>query len=102
PMADKYLVAVCDILGFSALVQRNSLSDVVEHSVGWFRRALNHSVLKNGFPEAIPPTRELGDHQHIGVAWFSDTVLFYTKQDTDDAVRELLLTVGWLLFETTL
>lgn len=101
-MSGKYLIAVCDILGFSALVQQNSLADVVEHSVGWFRQALNHSVLKNSFPVTAPPTQELNTHQHVGVAWFSDTVLFYTKQDTDEAVRELLVSVGWLLFETML
>lgn len=55
---------------------------------------------QGGVPVTAPPTAELNAHPQIGIAWFSDTVLFYTKQDSDEAVRELLLTVGWLLFET--
>lgn len=101
-MRGTYLIAVCDILGFSALVQTNPLADVVENSVAWFRRALNHAVLKGEFPAVPPPTTQLNAHEHVGVAWFSDTILFYTKQDTDEAIRELLLVIGWLLFETVL
>lgn len=95
-----YLLAVCDILGFSQLVGSNRLVDVVEHALGWFRMALHHSIHKNGFPEGVPATSELDRHAHVGVAWFSDTVLLYTKQDTDESARELLATLGWLLFET--
>jgi hypothetical protein len=96
----KYLIAVCDILGFSNLVENNPLDEVVGNAIGWFRKALNHSVHKNTFPNEVPPTKELDNHEHIGVAWFSDTLLIYTKADNDEAVRELLLVVGWLLFET--
>lgn len=95
-----YVIAVCDILGFSPLVESGQLGDVVEHALGWFRKSLHHSLHKNAFPENTPATRELERHPHVGVAWFSDTVLLYTKQDTDDSVRELLTAVGWLLFET--
>jgi hypothetical protein len=95
-------VAVCDILGFSRLVERQPLAAVVDNAIGWFRKALNHSLLKSGFPSDVPPHTELEDHPHVGVAWFSDTILLYTKHDTDEAVRELLGTVAWLLFETML
>ena len=101
-MRDKCLIAVCDILGFSYLVEKNPLDSVVDNALGWFRQALNHSVHKGEFPSTFPPTRDLDSHQHVGVSWFSDTILFYTKDDTDEAVRQLLLTVGWLLFETML
>lgn len=95
-------VAVCDILGFSRLVEHQPLEAVVDHAIGWFRKALNHSVLKAGFPADVPPLTAVEAHPHVGVAWFSDTILLYTKHDTDEAVRELLSTVAWLLFETML
>ena len=43
-MHGKYLVAVCDILGFSALVQSQPLDLVVKDALGWFSSALNHSI----------------------------------------------------------
>ncbi|MCC7091802.1 MAG: hypothetical protein IT524_07595 [Nitrosomonas sp.] len=99
-MRANYFIAVCDILGFSDLVRGNELDDVVTHSLGWFRKSLNHSLHKANFPTEVPPTADLDRHSKVGVAWFSDTVLFYTKNDTDEAVKELLSTVAWLVFET--
>ncbi|HEY2865362.1 MAG TPA: hypothetical protein VGK37_17215 [Casimicrobiaceae bacterium] len=95
-------VAVCDILGFTRLVERQPLPDLVNNAIGWLRKALNHSLLKAGFPSDVPPLAALEGHPHVGVAWFSDTIFLYTKHDTDEAVRELLSTVAWLLFETML
>lgn len=95
-------VAVCDILGFSKLVENHPLDAVIDNAVGWFRKALNHSLLKNGFPSETPPLSALAAHPQVGIAWFSDTILLYTKHDTDEALRELLSTVAWLLFETML
>ena len=37
-----------------------------------------------------------------GLAWFSDTVLMYAKNDTDESCRKLIETVAWLLFATNL
>ena len=99
-MKGNYFLAVCDILGFSALVERESLDYVVSDSIAWFRKALNHSMHKGLFPEHVPETNDLDRHEHVGVAWFSDTLLFYTKSDTDESVRELLSVVAWLVFET--
>ena len=101
-MPSKYFIAVCDILGFSNLVRDHELHAVVEQSLGWFRKALNHSVHKTDFPSEVPPIADLDRHTEVGVAWFSDTILFYTKEDTDEAIRELLATVAWLIFETML
>lgn len=97
-----YFLAVCDILGFSALVEKNSLELVVNQFLAWFRQSLSHSVHKSTFPAEDPPTSDLERHAHVGVAWFSDTLLFYTKHDTDEAIRELLASVAWLVFETML
>lgn len=96
------MIAVCDILGFKSLIERSTLEEVVGGSLAWFRRALNHSIHGNEFPSEPPPTADLYTHPNVGVAWFSDTVLLYTKHDTDEAVRELLMIVGCLLFETIL
>lgn len=99
-MQQMYFLAVCDILGFSDHVEKNPLDAVVNNSLAWFRRSLNHSMHKSGFPSEVPATADLNRHAHVGVAWFSDTLLFYTKHDSDEAIRELLNTVAWLMFET--
>jgi hypothetical protein len=98
-MKGQYMVAVCDILGFSDLIENNPLEVVVERSLGWFRKALHHSLHKSGFPSEIPTKAAMEMHEHLGVAWFSDTVLLYSLRDDDEAVRQLIATVGWLIFE---
>lgn len=99
-MQQKRLVAVCDILGFSNLVNTVELESVVSQAIGWFKMALHHSLHKGTFPQHPPSFKELNTHAHVGVAWFSDTVLLYTKDDTDKSIQELLAAVAWLLFET--
>lgn len=47
-----------------------------------------------------PGLKALQDQAHVGVARFSDSVLLYTRQDSTESLRQLLLAVGWLLFET--
>ena len=101
-MQSQSLIAVCDILGFSNLVSERPLEEVVDNAVGWFRMALKHSVLGGDFATSPPPTRDLDDHPNVAVVWFSDTILFYTRRDTDEAVGELLQAVASLLFETIL
>ena len=101
-MKAQYMIAVCDILGFSKLIESNPLDKVVDHALGWFRKALHHSIHKNGFPEKVPQAIDLEGHKDIGVALFSDTIFLYTLRDDDEAVRQLINTVGWLIFETIL
>jgi hypothetical protein len=98
-MKQQYLIAVCDILGFSKLVDGNPLELVVDDVFGWFWKTLHHSLHKNKFPDEISNRGLLEGHDLIGAAWFSDTILLYTKVDTDDAVQQLIMTVGWLIFE---
>jgi hypothetical protein len=94
------MVAVCDVLGFSSLVEKSPLVDVINDSLGWLRKALHHSLHKREFPGEIPSKDEFLENDHVGVAWFSDTILLYTRRDDDEAIRQLVQTVGWLLFET--
>jgi len=95
-----YTIAVCDILGFTRLVQRNPLEQVVGKSLGWLRRALHHSIHKVDFPSEAPSLKQLQEHPNVGLAWFSDTILLYTREDTEECLRSLISGVGWLLFET--
>jgi hypothetical protein len=101
-MRQPYFLAVCDILGFSQLVESTPLDVVVTDVLGWFRKAVHHSIHQKDFPLTVPNRAETEQHELVGVAWFSDTVLLYTKKDTDDAVRQLLNSVGWLIFENML
>lgn len=99
-MKTNYMIAVCDILGFERLVETQPLDAVVDNAIGWFRKALYYSLHKDGFPGSVPELQELEAHPDVGVAWFSDTVLLYTLRDDETCVRNLISTVGWLLFLT--
>jgi|SRR5208337_1966314 len=99
-MRKNYTVAICDILGFTRLVQQNPLDQIVEKSLGWLRKSLHHSIHKLDFPSEVPSLKRLQGHPHLGLAWFSDTILIFTREDTDECLRSLLSSVGWLLFET--
>jgi hypothetical protein len=94
------IIAVCDILGFTELVRRNAIDRVVDSSFGWFRRALYHSLHKGEFPQDAPTLEQLQDHSNLGLALFSDTILLYTLEDTDECFRALTSSIAWLLFIT--
>ncbi len=98
-MRQPYLIAVCDILGFSELVENNPTELIVTDVLGWFSKSLYHSIHKDQFPDEIPNRTLIEGHELIGSAWFSDTILLYTKRDEDEAIRQLIMTVGWLIFE---
>jgi hypothetical protein len=93
-------IAICDILGFRKLVADNALSDVVQNALGFFRKTLHHSIHQNDFPEDPPPLKQLKNKSRVGIAWFSDTVLFYSLGDTDEDCRRVIESTAWLLFET--
>jgi hypothetical protein len=98
-MKKKYLIAVCDILGFSNLVKQNEIDSIIDNPITFLRRSLWHSLMKTDIPEELPTLDELQSKSRIGVALFSDTILLYTLEDTDDDCKYLLETCGWLLFE---
>jgi len=99
-MQKQYMIAVCDILGFSHLVQISPLQNVVNDSFGWLRKSLHHSLHKRDFPNEIPKKSDFLGNKHVGIAWFSDTFLLYSRRDDKEAIHQLIQTVGWLLFET--
>lgn len=100
-MKEKYTIALCDILGFSRLVNSNTLELVVDDVLGWLRKAVYHSIHKNGWPDTVPSLPDIDKNSKIGIVWFSDTILLYTREDTNESLKELLQTVAWLLFATT-
>lgn len=99
-MKRNYVIALCDILAFKELVEQHPLDLVVDDSLGWFRKALYHSLYKNEFPQNAPTLEQLQDHSKLGIAWFSDTILVYTLEDTDECFQALTSSIAWLLFET--
>ncbi len=101
-MKGNYLVAICDILGFSKLILRNDVETVLNVGLNFFKKSLKHSVHKDSFPDETVSYKDLRNHRKLGVAWFSDTVLLYTRKDEDDVCRQLLQIVGWLIFENML
>jgi hypothetical protein len=99
-MKKNYTIAVCDILGFTDLVRKNDLDSIVGDHLGWLRKALHHSIHKEKFPSEAPSLLALRDKSLLGLAWFSDTIVLYTLNDTDDSIRALTSCLGWLLFES--
>lgn len=98
--AENRTVAICDILGFRELVAKNELRVLVNERLGLFRRLLGYCVDKGQFPELPPKLAELRERERIGFAWFSDTVLIYARSDDELACRDVIESVGWLLFAT--
>lgn len=99
-MKSNRMVAVCDILGFSNVVNSVPLDVVVDRYLGPLQKALWHSIHKGDFPEKNPSLEEIRKEASLGLAWFSDTILIYAFNDSDEALRKLLVCLGWLIFET--
>ncbi|MGA9364148.1 MAG: hypothetical protein WBW16_07235 [Bacteroidota bacterium] len=99
-MISNRTIAICDILGFRKLVADNPLNDVVQNALGFFRKTLHHSIHQDSFPEDSPSLKQLKNESRVGMAWFSDTVLFYSLGDTDEDCRRVIESTAWLLFET--
>ncbi len=99
-MQQKYTIGLCDILGFKSHVKKTPLDTIVNESDTLFRSILWHSIHQKDFPEHKPELSELQNHADIGLLCFSDTILLYTKQDSDSAFLSLLSTLAWLLCET--
>jgi hypothetical protein len=100
-MKSKYTIAVCDILGFSRLVEEVEIDQIVEGHIAFFRKALHHSMIMGDFPDEPPEFDSLQDNSLLGLAWFSDTILIFTREDSDAALQELIRCLSWLIFETT-
>jgi hypothetical protein len=95
------MVAICDVLGFKRLVYETPLQRV-SGAMTHLRRMLTYAV-RHEDPKGEPPTMaELRSQANVEIVVFSDTIFLFAKDDSDDAVRELIEAVGWLLFGTTM
>lgn len=99
-MTQRRLLALADILGFKKTILTTPLDVVVQTYFGYFRKAIQHTLQQQGWPDVPEDFDDLKAHARLGMEWFSDTLILYTNDDTDDAVRNLVQTVNWLLFET--
>jgi hypothetical protein len=101
----KYTIALCDILGFKKTVQSNPVDQVVRSVLIPLKFALNdainYDVTKDEeFPANITLS-QINEQSKIGVSWFSDTILMYTKEDQDENLRKLIYAVARFLFRTS-
>jgi hypothetical protein len=94
------LVALGDLLGFKNTILHNDVEVVRQDFLGFFRRAMQHAMEAKGWPDPPADFASLRAQSSLGVEWFSDTIILYTKTDTDEAATNLLRVVTWLLFET--
>ena len=100
-MAEQRLIALGDILGFKDTILNTPLDRILDQHFGYFRKALQHSLLnlqgKTDVPDDIEALKQAAG---LGLEWFSDTIILYTNDDTEHAELALIQTVTWLLFET--
>jgi len=101
-MIENRTVAVCDILGFKSLVMAKPLQDLLQGELALFRKLVGFSVKHEDVSSSPPDLCGLRSQERVGFAWFSDTVLIYSKDDTDISCRNVIETVAWLLFSTML
>lgn len=94
------MVAVCDILDFKGLVRRLPLQRVVDDYLEFLRCALHSSVHQDSTPTVTPTLEDIRDQSHVGVAWFSDTILLYGHDESPETNERIIDCVGRLLFQT--
>lgn len=99
-MAEKWLVAVCDILGFKNLVKNRDITQLVAGDLFLFRRLVGFVLNHEEVPALSPELSTIRELARVGFAWFSDTLFVYTKDDEDLSRRDVLESVGWFLFLT--
>lgn len=68
----------------------------LHNKLGHISSAIGNSVYKDFYPFPIELKR-LRRISPLGIAWFSDTVLIFTKDDTNEQVREFINCVGYLI-----
>ena len=100
-MEDKYTIAMCDVLGFKELLKKPLDYVVKKVILGLVRNALYRSIHQKEPPNDFVSLEQLKSDTRLDLAWFSDTILIYTREDTEECLRRLLSAIGWLLFYTT-
>jgi hypothetical protein len=93
-----YLVAVCDILGFSKLVSQCSAEEIRSKYFDQVRKTAQFAIEKDYFPSNPSSLKKLNLHEEIGIAWFSDTILIYSLKDEEETCKNFMQTIGWFIF----
>lgn len=78
-MAEKRLVAVCDILGFKNLVKNRDITQLVAGDLFLFRRLVGFALNREEVPALSPELSNIRERARVSFAWFSDT-LSYTQR----------------------
>ncbi|MCJ7553475.1 MAG: hypothetical protein MUO34_06285 [Ignavibacteriaceae bacterium] len=97
-MQQNYLIAVCDILGFSKLVHQKAPEEIKDEYFGYIKKSIYFAMNKDHFPVKAPTLRELKMHDELAIAWFSDTILIYTLEDDENICKNFMQTIGWFIF----
>lgn len=92
-------VALCDILGFKERIRNDPLDKVVTEFLGYIRQALYSAIHQKATPGHVPSFEELRSQDYVGFGWFSDTMLFYSLEDTEEGHGRVIQAVAWLTFQ---
>lgn len=91
------MVAVCDILGFKSVLKSSALEEVVEEDFQILSSAIYFCLHKKN-PRRHPLTyHDFQSQGRVGFAWFSDTILLYSLEDTEAGYMNLIESAAWLL-----
>lgn len=93
------MIAVCDIFGFKQLIRERPLREVLDGHLEVFRQALTHAATQGETTE-YTALEELQTKARVGLKWFSDTVVLCPRNDAEEDRRDLMVTVGWLVFNS--
>jgi len=97
----KRLVLIADILGFRDRVMTRPPEEIVMTTLAYLRRALSFAVNGSTLQET-PSLSSLEQNSQIGLAWFSDTVLLYARDDSDAVANTFMRAARYLAFVTTI
>lgn len=86
---NKALVAVCDILGFSELVRRTSLDEMIKYHINNYHNLIRASIPKSS-KVYQPSSHESIEQQLVGVAIFSDTALIFSLADSKRSYDQVI------------
>ncbi|MCB2141204.1 hypothetical protein KQH27_00685 [bacterium] len=96
-MSESYMVAVCDIMGYSNLVREHSLQELVNYHLGNIVNVVKSSIPNSHENTIVPTEVELLKTGAVGHVFFSDTIIIYSLADNRDGRKNVLDAVYRLL-----